>query len=251
MPTTTLNKSMSSYRRIGAILTIGLLIVVGMIAGTTLGLATLWLLSSARSAGSLEALLGISGQTPWHISRSAGVVAYLFLTASTVWGLLLSTRIVKETISPALSLTMHNSLSWLAVAFTGLHGFALLFDDYFSFSVADLTIPFVGPYRPGWVGMGMVAFYIMLLVALSFGVRKRIGQRVWRALHYLTFGVFVLATTHGISAGTDSIRLGMQLVYLGCGSAVLFLTNYRLLTARSQSVSRRRVAAGAGLRRSR
>jgi DMSO/TMAO reductase YedYZ heme-binding membrane subunit len=185
---------------------------------------------------------GISDKTPWHLSRSAGTVAYLLLLGSTVWGLLLSSKIVKEAVPAALSLTMHNVLSWMALAFTGLHALVLMFDSYYTYRLADLTIPFIGPYRPGWVGLGIIGFYLMLLVTLSFHFRRQLGQKRWRALHYVSFVVFILATVHGITAGTDSSTLGMQIIYLGSGLLVFFLTNYRLLTAKSSRLSRTKCA---------
>jgi DMSO/TMAO reductase YedYZ heme-binding membrane subunit len=213
---------------------IGITAVIGV---GILGAGGLYLLTGVNLADLLSALLGIGGKTPWHLSRSAGTVAYLLLLGSTVWGLLLSSKIIKEAVPAVLSLAMHNILSWLALAFTGLHALVLLLDNYFTYTLADLTIPFIGPYRPGWVGLGIMAFYTMALVSISFSFRKRMGQKHWRNLHYLSFAVFILATAHGIGAGTDSSKMGMQLIYLGSGLLVFFLTSYRLLTRNGKRVN--------------
>jgi DMSO/TMAO reductase YedYZ heme-binding membrane subunit len=205
-------------------------VISAVIGVVILGTSGLYLLTGLSIADLLGAVLGISGRTPWHLSRSAGTVAYLLLLGSTVWGLLLSSKIIKETVPAVLSLAMHNILSWLALAFTGLHTLVLLLDNYYTYTFSDLAIPFIGPYRPGWVGLGIIAFYIMALVTISFSFRKRMGQKRWRNLHYLSFAVFLLATAHGIGAGTDSSKMGMQFIYLGSGLLVFFLTNYRLLT---------------------
>jgi DMSO/TMAO reductase YedYZ heme-binding membrane subunit len=180
---------------------------------------------------------GISNKTPWHLSRSAGTVAYLLLLGSTVWGLLLSSKIVKEAIPAALALAMHTILSWLALAFTGLHAQMLLLDSYYSYTVLDLMIPFMGPYRPGWVALGIVSFYMTVLVTLSFSFRKQLGQKRWRKLHYLSFALFILATLHGFMAGTDSLKSSMRFMYLGSGLLVLFLSNYRLLTRHKEHMN--------------
>ncbi len=136
-------------------------------------------------------LLGITAKTPWYFTRAAGTVAYLLMAGSTIWGLLLSTKLIKESVPAALALTMHNMLSWLAIVLAGLH-----------------------------------------LTSISFSFRKQIGQKRWRQLHYLTFIAFVLVTIHGVFAGTDSGNGGLRFVYWGSGLLVLFLTNYRLLTAK-------------------
>ncbi len=226
---TTTTNSISTKRDFSRLLTFFLSLAAGAVAGGVV-LAVIWLVATRTTLDSqLGAILGITDKTPWYLSRSAGTVAYLLLAGATVWGLLLSTKIVKEAIPASLAMTMHNILSWLAIAFTGIHALALLFDNYFTYTLADLAIPFAGPYRPMWVGGGIISFYLMLLTAVSFHVRKQIGQKLWRRLHYLTFVVYILATVHGIMAGTDSGNAGMQFLYGGSGLLVFFLTSYRLL----------------------
>lgn len=229
---TTMTNSFTNSNRLSKLLIFLLSLLAGTIGGgITLG-AGWFLLTQTSLIVQLGAFLGITAKTPWYFSRSAGTVAYLLLAGATIWGLLLSTKIIKEAVPAALALAMHNVLSWLAVAFTGLHALVLLFDNYYTYTLADLTIPFIGPYLPGWVGLGIIGLYLMLLTTISFYFRKQIGQKRWRQLHYLTFVVYVLATVHGAMAGTDSGNLGMQGMYWGSGLLVFFLTNYRLLTGK-------------------
>ncbi|MFN2134968.1 MAG: ferric reductase-like transmembrane domain-containing protein [Candidatus Promineifilaceae bacterium] len=208
------------------------IIILVVITMAVLGLAllamTIQLFTPGVSAANLvTGLLGMGSKTPWHLSRAAGTVAYLLLAGSTIWGLLLSSKIVKEAVPAALSLAMHNVLSWLALAFAGLHAVVLLLDNYYEYRLPHLVIPFIGPYRPGWVGLGIIGFYLIALLNISFQFRQRIGQKRWRTLHYLSFAVFVLATVHGIGSGTDSTKAGMQAVYIGSALLVLFLVLYR------------------------
>ena len=226
--TTLSNLLASNNNRFPKFMTIVLVMMTSVIGLILLGTASLLLLPRAFVVDLINTLLSIGNRTPWHLSRAAGTVAYLLLAGSTVWGLLLSSKILKEAIPAVLSLAMHNFLSWLALAFTGLHALVLLVDNYYTYTLSDLTIPFIGPYRPVWVGIGIVGFYMMALVVLSFQFRKQIGQKRWRALHYVSFAVFALATIHGVVAGTDSSKLSMQIIYLGSGLLVIFLTNYRL-----------------------
>jgi len=215
-------------------LTFLLSLLAGMTGGTLLLVALWFLWHETTWLAQIINWLGITSQTPWHFTRSAGTVAYILLTGSTLWGLLLSSKIVKETIPAPLALAMHNTLSWLAISLTGFHALALLLDSYYSYTLFDLTIPFLGPYQPGWVGAGIIGLYLMLLTSVSFYWRKEIGQDRWRQLHYLTFVAYLLATLHGVMAGTDSGNPGMRVLYWGSGLLVLFLTNFRLLTVRSK-----------------
>jgi DMSO/TMAO reductase YedYZ heme-binding membrane subunit len=235
---TTMTNSFSANNRFFKLLAFLLSLLLGIIGGGIVMVTGWFLLTRTPLAAHLSTLLGITDKTPWYFSRSAGTVAYLLLVGSTVWGLLLSTKIIKEMVPAALVLAMHNILSWLAVAFTGVHALALMFDNYFTYTLPDLTVPFIGPYQPGWVGLGIIGFYLMLLTSISFQFRKQIGQKQWRRIHYLTYVVFILATIHGLMAGTDSGKPGMQVLYLGSGLLVFFLTSYRLLTRNMRRITR-------------
>ena len=231
---TTITNSNNRAEIWDSLLTFIFSLVLGVTGGLVL-LGTGWLLVNTSAGATIANALVITDKTPWYFSRSAGTVAYLLLAGSTIWGLLLSTKLIKEMVPAALALAMHNILSWLAVLLTGLHALALLWDSFYTYTLADLTVPFVGPYRPGWVGLGIIGFYLMFLTSLSFTFRKQIGQKRWRQLHYATFAVYILATVHGAMAGTDSGNPGMQMLYWGSGLIVLFLTNYRMLVGRGKT----------------
>ena len=189
----------------------------------TLGLWTFHLLS-------LDTLLGMPNNWPWYLSRSTALVAYLMLTGSVVWGLILSTKIVREVTPPPLAMSIHNFISWLALTFAGVHAYLLLFDRYYTYRLRDIMVPFIGPYKPLAVGLGVGAFWIFLAASASFSVKKQIGQFLWRAIHLMTFPGFLLLTLHGLLAGTDSSNPGMTLIYVACGGLVTFLTLFRLLS---------------------
>src|SRR5215472_11651621 len=74
----------------------------------------------------------------WHLSRASGMVAYLMLTASTLWGIFLSSRVIKDWSPGPLSLLLHATTSWLAVIFSIAHAGLLLFDNYHNFTPANL-----------------------------------------------------------------------------------------------------------------
>jgi DMSO/TMAO reductase YedYZ heme-binding membrane subunit len=206
-------------------------LIIGLIGGAVFLAVGSLLLTQTAWVQQTAVFMGITSKTPWYFTRSAGTVAYLLTAGSTIWGLLLSTKIIKEGVSPVLALAMHNVLSWLALGLATLHALALFFDSYYTYSLADLAIPFIGPYRPEWVGLGIIGLYLMFFTAISFNFRKKIGQKRWRKLHYLTFVAFILVTIHGVMSGTDSGNTGMTTIYWGSGLLVLFLTNYRIVTA--------------------
>ncbi len=190
----------------------------------------------------MDALL--SNETIWYLVRASGVVAYLFLAASTIWGLLLTSRLLKDAVPAPLSLAMHNYLSWNAIGLTVIHAVLLLFSSHLDYTVLNLLIPFTGPYNPGWVGAGIIGLYLMILTSVTFYMLRRIGQKAFRAIHYLSYAAFTLSLLHGWFAGTDTAAL--ETVYLVTGLGVFFLTAYRVLITLPvrQGVSAEQVASG-------
>jgi predicted ferric reductase len=195
-----------------------------------------WGLAGLREALISEAqLMGwpLSGETSayWYMSRGAGFVGYLLLWAATAWGLIVSTKVAKGVIAAPFATSLHEFLSLGALAFSGFHALVLLGDSYIEFGLIDIIYPFAASYRPGWVGLGQLGFYLGVTLTLSFYVRKSIGHRTWRSLHYLTFLTYALILAHALTTGTDvSVRL-VQAMYFATGAMVVFLIYYRLLAS--------------------
>src|SRR5206468_4741955 len=114
-----------------------------------------------------------------------------------------------------LSMLLHATTSWLAVALTLAHMGLLLFDNYYTYTLSNLLIPFTGPYRPIAVGLGILAFWIILAVTISFSMRKLLGRRAWLLLHYTSYVSFGLVAVHALFAGTDATRPGMLMILGG------------------------------------
>ncbi len=175
----------------------------------------------------------LSGAEPsafWYISRSSALVAYSLLWLSMLWGLTLSGRVARMWPGGPTALDLHQHASILGLAFALLHALILLGDHYIGYSLASVLIPFTAvSYRPLWVGLGQVSLYLMALIVASFYVKKTIGRRAWRTIHYLSFGLFMLTLVHGVASGTDTQAAPVQLFYWFSGGSVLFLTCFRIL----------------------
>ncbi len=211
------------------------LFVLGSLIGALLGLLVLKEVASAMAA-----------KAPgfWFVSRAAGIVGYVLLWASTVWGILISSKAVKERVSGPLAFTLHNVTAWLALGFGAVHAWSLLGDRVVSFSVGGILLPFTASYQPVLTGLGTLSLYAGLLVSLSFYFTKQLGYRTWRVIHALSYLMFVGVTVHSVSLGTDSSTLVMQVVYLLAGGSVLFLTLFRVLTAAVGGAAPGHVQAG-------
>jgi sulfoxide reductase heme-binding subunit YedZ len=178
--------------------------------------------------------------TFWIIARSSGLVAYGLLTLSVLAGIVLKARPFGKAVRPATVTDVHRFLALLGLGALVLHGTSLVLDSTVRISALALVVPGLIPYRPVWTGIGVVAAELLVLVYVSFSQRKRIGVKAWRALHWATYGVFALATVHGIASGTDTSRPWALPVYGGAVGAVIAAAAWRALAP--PAVSKRKEA---------
>lgn len=212
----------------------------------TTNTAFLWVSAGISALAGGLALQGTDlGQEPWFISRASGLVAYGLLSASVVLGLLMSTRAAKHVLSPKVTAELHTFLSVLSLVFLGLHGGALLFDGFFHFTPLSVLVPFASPYEPLWVGLGVIGGWATAAVAASVRMRKRIGYRRWRQMHYLAFLAWGLSLVHGMTAGSDTALVGVQVMYLGSAALVTGLLMLRILARPATRAARNLPAANA------
>jgi predicted ferric reductase len=165
----------------------------------------------------------------WYLSRATGFVAYLLLWGSVTWGLLLSTGTGRAWMRPPRLLEAHQFLSAAGAGFACFHSLVLMGDRYVSFPLRAVILPFGGSYEPLLVAFGQIAAWLSLLLIASFHVRRHIGGRLWRRLHYASFVAFWLAVAHGLLLGPERTTLWANAVYLTTASVVTFLTSYRVL----------------------
>ncbi len=168
------------------------------------------------------------GKYPWWLAaRSAGIVAFLLITAAVVIGLLLASKLIKR---PALKrnlVKVHKQVALTALVAIGAHGVLLLGDSWLNPGVTGITIPFTLEYRPVWTGLGILAGYLALLLGPTFYWRRKIGAKRWRQIHRATVVVFVLAVAHSLGSGTDGASAWFRTMALGSAAVVLALVVVR------------------------
>jgi methionine sulfoxide reductase heme-binding subunit len=177
--------------------------------------------------------------TFWILARASGLTAYALITLSMLAGLVVKSRPFGRAVKAAPVVDVHRFLTILALGAVAIHATALVLDSTVHMSPVALLVPGIATYRPLWTGLGVVAADVAFLIWISFPLRKRIGTRVWRKLHWATYGVFVLATAHGLMAGTDASRPWVFDLYLGAVGTVAFATAWRAFarTPRPRSVA--------------
>lgn len=202
------------------------LILLAMLIGLSVArlLLPIWLPSMANS------LNGASPKIYWYLSRATAFVALTILWLSMALGLGLSNRLARLWPGAPAAFAIHEYVSLLGLTFALFHALILLGDRYINFTIAQIFLPFsTVNYRPVWVGIGQIGFYVWLIVALSFYVRSKIGQKTWRFLHYLSFAMYLMGLVHGLFGGTDSTTTWANWYYWISGGSLLSLLIYRIV----------------------
>ena len=184
---------------------------------------------------------------PWYVARSAGLVAWSLLAASVLWGLAMSTRAraFGRRPRPAWMLDLHRWLGGLATIFVGVHVLAILADSYVHFTLLSVLVPFASSWRPAAIAWGVVGLYLLLAVELTSLARTRLPRRAWRAVHFASFPLFLTATVHAFTAGTDAGSWAFVAAATTSVLAVAGLTAKRISDATKEVSPRRSVRAAA------
>jgi methionine sulfoxide reductase heme-binding subunit len=138
----------------------------------------------------------------WITSRAAGSAALILSSLSVCVGLLMGGRLLRGR-GPDLRVS-HEALSLATIAALLVHVLTLLGDGFLHPGLGDLTIPFLSAYKTLWTSAGIVAFWLMVVLGLSYYARARIGQERWRTLHRFTALAWILGAAHALGEGTDA-----------------------------------------------
>ena len=170
----------------------------------------------------------MSGNFPWYVARASGLVGWGLLAAATLWGLALSTKVLGKRPRPNWLLDMHRWLGGAALIFTGVHVLSLLADQYVHFGLVDLLVPLATKWHPVAVAWGIVSVYLLLAVELTSLARSRLSKQAWRRIHFASFALFITATIHGLTAGTDTKSGVARVIAAAVGSVFVGLTAMRI-----------------------
>jgi sulfoxide reductase heme-binding subunit YedZ len=172
------------------------------------------------------------------LTRATGVVALILLTAVVVLGVLGSIGFSGGTRWPRFAIgSLHRDLSLLAVALLAVHIVTTLLDSFAPVKLIDAVIPFISAYRPLWLGLGALAFDLVIALVATSLLRRRLGYGAWRAVHWLAYASWPVAVLHGLGTGSDSKQLWLLAITTVCVAAVAIAVITRI--ARSERISER------------
>jgi sulfoxide reductase heme-binding subunit YedZ len=168
----------------------------------------------------------------WYLSRATGAVALLLLTVSVVLGILGSMRFSSGPRWPRFAIdSLHRDTSLLVIVLIVLHVITSVLDGFAPIKLTDAIIPFATPYRPLWMGIGALSFDLLIALVVTSLLRKRLGYRSWRAIHWLAYASWPIAVLHGLGSGTDAKTWWMLLLTIACVAAVVIAALARIARA--------------------
>jgi sulfoxide reductase heme-binding subunit YedZ len=147
----------------------------------------------------------ILASTPalWYFARGSGIVSLGLLTLTVVLGITTSTRWATERLPRLVVAGLHRNVALLSVVFLLLHVSSVVVDGYVPIRWIDAVLPFGSSYHPLWLGLGAIAFDVLIALVVTSLLRVRLGHRVWRAVHWAAYVCWPLALLHGLGIGSD------------------------------------------------
>jgi hypothetical protein len=165
----------------------------------------------------------------WYVTRSTGAVAELLLTVSVVLGVMGSVRFSASPRWPRFAIdSLHRDVSLLVIALTVVHVITTVLDGFAPITLLDGIIPFRSPYRPLWLGLGAVSFDLLIALVITSLVRRHLGYRSWRLVHWLAYASWPVAVLHGLGTGTDVKSWWMLGLTVLCVGAVVVAVLIRI-----------------------
>lgn len=167
--------------------------------------------------------LGAAGPSIyWYLTRATGFVALVLLTLSVVLGIMGPLRVSVPGRWPRFAIdSLHRDVSLLVLVVLVIHIVTTSLDTFTSISLTAGVIPFLSNYRPLWLGLGTVGFDLLIAITVTSLVRRRLGYRSWRAVHWLAYASWPVAVLHGLGTGSDAKSWWGIAITLACIAAVL------------------------------
>jgi methionine sulfoxide reductase heme-binding subunit len=161
-----------------------------------------------------------NGTVFWYLTRGSGVVALLLLTAAVILGVVNALRWRGERWPRFAVNAAHRNLTLLSIVFVVIHVVTTVADGYAPIGLKDAVVPFLSPYRPLWLGLGAVAFDLLLALAVTSLLRRSVPARVWRGLHWLAYAAWPIALVHALGTGSDARTGWFETLGVVCLAAV-------------------------------
>ena len=168
--------------------------------------------------------------TAIDVSGTAGLLAMGLLTFNILLGLLLSVNYNTVRQWPHRKIKifeLHNWTAYIALSVAAIHPLILLLSSTAGFRLLDIVLPFWSPQQRNYNILGALAFYLAAFVVVTSYFRPKLGNRLWKKLHYTAYAAAAVFFLHGILIDPNlkgqppDLLDGEKLLVEGCAALVL------------------------------
>jgi sulfoxide reductase heme-binding subunit YedZ len=172
----------------------------------------------------------VTDQALWALGRGTGITALAFMTVSLFLGI--ATRSGRPLlVLPRFAVAdVHRFAALAGTLLVALHMALLFFDPYAQLRLIDFVVPFLGAYRPLWLGLGTLAVDLLAVVVVTSVLRHRLGVRIFLAVHWAAYALWPAAMAHALGNGTDAGHRWFLLFTWCCALTVCGALTWRLRT---------------------
>ena len=162
----------------------------------------------------------------WDWIRLLGFLSYYFFTISFIFGIIRkSSWLMKH---KNLMFQLHTIAGWLGLFTLIGHMLILLVDQYMTFTIFEILIPFVTDYHTFGTSLGIVAFYLFTITLYTSDVLiMKMKFPVWKKIHFIVFPAWIFSLAHGLLVGTDSANPFVLSLYISSLLVVIVLVGLR------------------------
>jgi methionine sulfoxide reductase heme-binding subunit len=149
-------------------------------------------------------ILAATSKSDWFLMRGTGLVTLLLFTFAVALGIAGAARPRSSRSARVVTSGMHRNLALLAVCFLTVHVVTAVLDSFVHLSWFDVILPFASAYRPVWLGLGVLSVDLTIAIVATSLLRRHLGYRLWRFVHWAAVAAWPLAIAHSLGAGSDT-----------------------------------------------
>jgi ferredoxin-NADP reductase/DMSO/TMAO reductase YedYZ heme-binding membrane subunit len=173
----------------------------------------------------------------WYISRASAVIGWALMTLSVVWGILLSTRVMRQIDNPGWLQDLHRYFGGAAIVMVSVHMLTLMLDGWLHLSLAEVLLPFTSHFKALPVALGVTAFYLLVAVQGTSLLMRYLPRRFWKVVHYSSYVTLILVSFHAAFSGTDVGTSWYRVVSIGLILLAMLAVVLRLVATKRGSGS--------------
>lgn len=164
----------------------------------------------------------------WALGRGTGVVALVLFTLALVLGIVARSGRPVPWLGRFGTSDLHRTAALTGTGLVAAHVATLYFDPYAQLRLVDFVFPFLGAYKPLWLGLGTLALDLLGVITVVSLLRHRVGPRVFQTVHWATYALWPVALLHALGNGTNGGSTWFRALAVVCISAVVTAVGWRL-----------------------